>query len=229
MNKRTRNSIVGGFFGALLIGLIASRVLDAESGVAAIGPGTETHASQIACDANINTCVFEYNGDDSAATRTDYLLIPDRTPVLVKLHTAGVSCMVCWLMNPDATLTSWIGNQATNSTANEVETVPGPCFKVSDFNPSSPALPKSQSFMNAGLLPTGVCSAASANDKWSDVNLYMPCANDADCNNIAGVPASTPCNTTNPSNIVDVGGRVRAYVLGARCSAAATLTVELTN
>lgn len=153
----------------------------------------------------------------------DYMLFPDGSMVLINNETASSKATCCWVSDD----TSAIGAQTATATENQVDsTAGGSCtkvlggttvpfkFKFSAWSTSTPGY------------NVGVCSAASPHDRSDQWNPHKICANDADCQSIAGHGSSETCVTSNLGATLGSRGR-RSALLACRCSAAATVHARI--
>lgn len=159
-----------------------------------ISPGTTTKGFRVTCDANVNACLLEYNGDDNGATLMDLFPIPSGGRLTLKLLDAReVTC--CLVTNADNARTTMIGSQASSTTAHDWQglTTDGPCFDLDGEGDSWTEVVSYPALIDSGLAPAGLCNPASSNNQSAYYSVHGVCANDADCASIGGHSAQATC------------------------------------
>ena len=217
--------------------VVSAPTLGPSMAIENISPGQSGPAWSVACDANVDACVFEYDqGDDDNTTLTDFLPIAHGSRITVMLRDdAEVTC--CVLPDPTTAITSLIGSQAANTTRTETTlyngtstvTRAGPCFGLEGAGSTWTETVSWFALAQGGFLDGfGVCDAETANNRWTGYDVFTSCADDADCNDVGGTPASTSCDRSRaPLNFNR--DDLPAVYMGCRSSAAADISYWLTR
>lgn len=228
MVKKILGVLAAGVFAGLL-GWCVGFVFDAheasanppfprDNAEADTAPGTPALTSIMACSTVPRA--FRYDNFAAGYAVADALPIPDHAVGVI--HNSGTVVGTCCWASDAAAL---VGDQSADATRILLEgAAQGSCFPV----PAGDT-PFRANYLARQLKPsfyTGVCNAASAHDQAVDYDVYLSCANDADCDDVGGTPASTTCGGR--SNLVVPGGsggqtRVRGEFLVCACASATTL------
>ena len=192
-----------------------------------IAPGMSTKAGAISLDADTNADFLEWEGDGDGATGDpDIWPIPHGSRVTFLLQDAA-ECSCCVLGDVNEATTTAVGAQSGNTTRFVVEGGnEGACFALDGEGASWTEVVNYYALKDEGLVPAGVCAAASTNEDSSRYSVFGVCAADADCDQDGGHPASTTCDTTPNLNMRE---ELPGVYYACRCSAAADISYWVTR
>lgn len=188
-----------------------------------MAPGTPNLVSATACD-DTGTSFFKYDNLGSAFAVADVLPIPDGASGVVHNEAGGGVATCAWVDD----VTAVIGVQAAIGTRFQVDGVDQPSSFTVGAGDHVPSRANAKARSTNASYYTGVCNEPSTHDEASDVDVYLPCANDADCASIAGNSANATCETADPDSILtrpvnSSVRRVRGQYLACRCRSASVL------
>lgn len=233
-NRKTIFGIIMGLGAgvAAIGGLDLYPKVDAQAGGSTalddIAPATGALSSTVDADADTTTALFRYDNLGAAFAAADLLPIPDGEVCTITALPGGGCCRCGWISDSAHT----IGAQSGAGTRRQINGADQPSMKVvcSSGVSSVPIRADFDARQSTASRYTGVCDTETAHNTRSDLDVYLTCDGDADCQNIAGTPGTATCIADRDQVLakapVGANRRVPSDFLGCRCDAATTLDLE---